>query len=246
MNKEKTPVKLFEGSYSYKNAGENYASEFFSVTFDQAVSEFRFQAEVLSRLKTGDHLKIICEFILDGLYNPMLMHVRRSIGPLRSEEVFTQQPASSSFTYKLIDQNQNLHEESIAINGKNFWRPPCACASYLFVQQRQIDFLGRRGYSIFCSPNEWDFSGLPSEQTVYAEFETPQDKPFMIKDKPLDALFCGLYDSDINQVSKEDSRPIIAYLSKYMSIPYNIQDGDTVIEIDKLIKADELEKLPRF
>lgn len=79
---------LFEGSYLYYEKEVNYCQESFKLVQFPDDQTYHLYSEVLSRIQTGEFLKILVRLELTSQHHPLFLRIEKSIGNKYAEETY--------------------------------------------------------------------------------------------------------------------------------------------------------------
>jgi hypothetical protein len=225
--------QLFEGKYRYLKDDQEYSEENFKIYHEEkAQGNFFINAELLSRVSTGEFLKIYIDYELTPHLEPLNLTIRRSLGRRQSVERFNVNHKEHLVKYMFRgDQSEGTHEK--VINGKFFISAPCMCTSMLMTMSKKIDPVHRTQYAIVTTNNIWSYEGPFAEKMVYVEQMQSEPVGLKINGKDLNSTLIHLYQHDKTAPVKEKGIPF--YLSKHMNMPYRARmDDNVVVEVEFL------------
>lgn len=222
---------LLEGSYLYYQKEVNYSQENFKLVHLPEAQSFHIYAEILSRIETGEFLKILVRYEMNQHFTPLFVRIEKSIGNKYAQEVYKIDTANQELHYS-FQNSQSTQEFSRNINAKHYLTSPAVSTSALFTLTRKFDATGRTPVVLISSENDWTYSGPPTEKVVYAEFKTRELADFKLHGNSLSAAHLCLYEFDASQTHTE--YPVELFLSKHYSVPYELVHGDQKIVIKNL------------
>lgn len=221
---------ILEGSYLYFQKEVNYSQENFKLVYLQESQTYQVYAEILSRIETGEFLKILVRYEMNQHFMPIMCRIEKSIGNKYAQEVYTIDTVNQDLLYT-FQNSQTTQEYKRTINAKHYLTSPAVSTSAMFTLTRKFDATGRTPIVLISSENDWTYSGPPTEKIVYGEFKT-RDADFKLNGNPLSASHLCLYEFDASQAHGET--PVDLYLSKHFSVPYELIQGDQKIVIKNL------------
>jgi hypothetical protein len=224
---------LLEGSYLYYQKEVNYSQENFKLVHLPEHQSFHVYAEILSRIETGEFLKILVRYEMNQQFLPVFVRVEKSIGNKYALESFKIDTTDQQLTY-IFQTSQNTQEFTKSINSKHYLTSPAVSTSAMFTLTKKFDATGRTPIVVVNSENEWTYASPPTEKIVYAEFKTREMADFKMNGNSLSAAHLCLYESDSAHSSVE--HPVDLFLSKHYAIPYQLVHGDQKIVIKNLKK----------
>jgi hypothetical protein len=225
--------KLIEGKYIYYMHESPYSEESFSVSKDDRVQgNYYFVADIHTRVKTGEFLKINIQYTLTSSFEPLNVRIERRLGDKKSIEEYDIDQKTSNVSY-IFSCDYDTKRYKKIVNGKFHFATPCFSLLMLMTHMKKIDSIHRTPYTIVTSNNIWDYEGPFSEEEVYVELQSLDPTMINVGGKDLKATHCKLLQVDENGTIATEGHDI--FLSKYFSIPYKGVFGeDLIIQIDKL------------
>ncbi len=225
--------KILEGKYNYFNEGHVYTEEIFHVERETGIQgNFFFNAEVLSRVKTGEFLKIYTEYEVNKNFDPVHVKITRQLGAQTSQEDFSIDLKTKVTHYKFTCDEKENRFEKILMSTPHI-AAPCFLTSMIMVNQKKIDPVQRTPYTLISSNNIWKYKGPFFEHETYLELEELEPQKIIIDGNELKATHCKLLQVDSNGSINSAGRDI--WLSKYYYIPYLAKfDKNLEIRIETL------------
>jgi hypothetical protein len=224
---------ILEGTYQYFEKDVNFSHENFKLVHDKDEQAYHIYAEVLSRIETGEFLKILVRYEMNTQFLPKFVRIEKSIGNKYAEETFDLDATNLELTYSFKSSHMS-QEFKRAISAKHYITSPAISTSAIFTLSKKFDATGRTPVIFVGSDNEWTYNGPPTEKMVYADYLSRDLPDFTLRGNPLSASLVGLYEFDASHAAQED--PVELYLSKHYNIPYKLHHGDLKVEISKLKK----------
>lgn len=227
--------KILEGSYTYLKQSKEYSLENFEVwkKKEGPYLTYLFQSEILSRVSTGEFLKIGVEYMVNHHFEPLQVRIVKTLGKDKTEEKYEIDPLSKevSYSFQLGDNEPSIYKKIIL--GKFQIATPAFLTSFLMIQSKKIDPMHRTQYEILTSDNAWSFEGPFREKTLYIELMNIEPVTIPVGKKEISAMWYNIFEHDQTSRVVEDGMPF--YISKYLGIPYKANFTDEVsIEISKL------------
>lgn len=225
--------KLLEGKYNYFQNGTHYCEEHFKVFREERKrGAFHFQAELLSRVHTGEFLKVYVDYQLAHNFEPMNVKIRRSLGGMKSLERYNVDLKDKKLRYSFSGPKGSKELED-SIGGRAHIVTPAFCSSMLMTEAHKIDPVHRTAYEVLGSANVWEYEGPYQESTLHIELVSLEPVTIEIHGKELQASHCSIHETDKFQNPGSKGYPV--YLSKHYQIPYLAELPDGIrIEIEKL------------
>ena len=224
---------LLEGSYLYYQKDVNYSQENFKLLHVPDAQSFHIYAEILSRIETGEFLKILVRYEMNQHFTPLFVRIEKSIGNKYAQEVYKVDLANGELQYT-FQNSQSTQEFSRSFNAKHYLTSPAVSTSAVFTLSRKFDATGRTPIVLLSSENEWTYAGPPTEKIVYAEFKARELSDFKLHGNTLSASHLCLYEFDARDAQVE--QPVDLFLSKHFSVPYEMVSGDMRVVIKNLKK----------
>lgn len=225
--------KLIEGKYNYYQNGQSYCEEHFKLFREEKKQgAYTFQVELLSRVETGEFLKVYVDYELNHAFEPKNLRVKRSLGGIKSAERFQVDLKDKKVKYTFTTNDETKEYEK-TLSGRFHISAPAFCTSMIMTQAYKIDPVHRTSYDVLSSSNLWTYEGPFEENTIYVELMSLDPKTITIHDKELQASLCNIFAQDKTAKSQGEGYPI--YLSKYYQIPYMAEFPDGIkVEIENL------------
>ncbi len=224
---------LLEGSFLLFEKEVNYAQENFKFSFNEDLQQYHLQAEIVSRVETGEFLKILVRYEMNHHYIPFSIRIEKSMGNFQATENFKIDTMEQELHYS-FEGESGVHEFKRAISAKHYLSAPAFSTSAFFTMTKKFDPNGRTPIIFISSSNEWEYVGPPEEKIVYGEFELRETTKFKIQDKELVANHLCIYEHNSTEHIEEE--PMNLYISKYHGIPYELIHGDQKIVAKTLKK----------
>lgn len=224
---------ILEGSYLYFQKDVNYSQESFKLVHIPEQQSYHIYSEILSRIETGEFLKILVRFEMNTHFVPYFVRIEKSIGNKYAQEVYKVDLTNLELTYT-FQNNQSTQEFRRSISAKHYLTSPAVCTSAIFTLTRKFDATGRTPVTVLSSDNEWTYEGPPTEKIIYAEFKARELSDFKLHGNPLAASHLCLYEVDSSHAGGEP--PVELFLSKHYSVPYQLIHGDQKVVIKNLKK----------
>lgn len=224
---------LLEGSYLYYQKDVNYSQENFKLVQLPESQSFHIYAEILSRIETGEFLKIITRYEMNQHFTPLFVRIEKSIGNKYALETYKLDTVTQEVDYT-FQNSQGSQEFRRPINFKHYLTAPAFSTAAMFTLSRKFDATGRTPVVLISSKNDWTYTAPPSEKVVYAEFTTRELLDFKLHGNNLSASHLCLYEHDSSHAIAET--PVELFLSKHYAIPYQLIHGDQKIVIKNLKK----------
>lgn len=225
---------LLEGSYLYFHKEVNYSQENFKLAAILETGEFHIYSEILSRLETGEFLKIVVRYEMNHNYMPLLVRVEKSISNKFALESFSVDYATQTLNY-IFQDAQGTKDFTKPYNTKHYLTSPAFATAAIFTLSKRFDATGRTPVTLISTSNEWKYESPPAEKLIYADYKSRETSDFSINNQSLSASHLLLFESESSPVSSSEA-PVELFISKHYSIPYQLIHGDQKIIIKQLKK----------
>lgn len=222
---------LLEGSYLYYQNDVNYSQENFKLVHLTDEQSYHVYAEILSRMETGEFLKILVRFEMNQQYVPQFMRIEKSIGNKYAQEVFKVDTSAQELHYT-FQNTQITQDYKRNITAKHHLASPAVSTSALFTLTKKFDASSRTPVILLGSDNEWGYLGPPTEKTIYAEYKNRDMVDFKLNNTSLPASHLCLYETDASHANSEGM--VDMFLSKHYAIPYQVVQGEHKIIVKNL------------
>lgn len=236
--------KIFEGSYTYLNEQKEYSQENFEIwkKSDGHYPTYLYQSEILSRVSTGEFLKVGVEYVVNHHFEPMHVHITKHLGTEKTDEKYDVDQITKEVSYSFQLNNLPTQTYQKIILGKFQIATPALVTSFLMIQSKKIDPMHRTQYELLTTNNAWSYEGPFQEKNVYVELMNIEALQIEVGKKKLNATWYNLFEHD--QTSKVSESGIPFYISKHLGIPYKaILSSNVVVQISKLKDLNQDKKI---
>lgn len=225
--------KIIEGKYNYFENETPYCEEHFKLfREDKPQGDYTFNAELLSRVETGEFLKVNVNYQLTYQFEPLSLRIKRSLGGKKSSERFTVDPKQKKISYVFSGPKEVKEYEKVVSAKVHIASPSFAC-SMLMTNHRKIDPVHRTPYEIISSPNIWEYEGPFQETTMHIELMKLDPMTINVHNQELQANYCHIFNQEKSKNPNDLGYPI--YISKHYQIPYlAVFSKELKVEIEKL------------
>lgn len=224
---------VLEGSYLYYQKEVNFSQEEFKLIHFPETGTHHIYAEILSRIETGEFLKIMVRYEMDKHFHPVFVRVEKTLGNRYAQEVFKFDVAAQELNYTF--QNSNSTQDfKRSLSAKHYLTSPSFATAAIFSLSKKFDATGRTAIALVNSQNEWTYAQPPEEKIIYAEFTTRELPDFRLNNTPLSASHLCLYEFDTASAAAE--APVEIFISKHFAIPYQMIHGDQKIVMKTMKK----------
>jgi hypothetical protein len=224
---------LFEGTYHYFQAGVNYAQENFKLVYNENLQVYHIYAEILSRVETGEFLKVLVRYEMNAHFVPYFVRIEKSIGNKYAQEVFKFDLTSQVLHYT-FQNAQDTQEFTKTFSPKHYLTSPAFSTATMFSLTKRFDATGRTPLVLIGTSNEWTYQGPPEEKMIYAEFKTREVQNFQLNGQALSASHLCLFEHDALLTTQEEAVDI--FVSKHYALPYQMLHGNQKIIVKHLKK----------
>ena len=224
---------LLEGSYLYYQKEVNFSQENFKLVHLPDSNHYHIYSEILSRLETGEFLKLLIRYEMTQSFTPSFLRIEKSIGNKYVMESFKYDLHSQELHYT-FQTPQATQEFKKPHSAKHYITSPAFATSSIFTLSRKFDATGRTPVTFVSSPNDWTYEGPPTDKMIWAEFKSRDLQDFKINNNTLSASHLLLYEQDSTHSIHES--PVEIFISKHYGIPYQLIHGDLKIVIKNLKK----------
>lgn len=235
-------IKILQGKYNYLNQNKLYSEENFRVYREEGrrVSHL-FKSEILSRVRTGEFLKIEVSYRVTKHFDPLSVKISRRMGQKESTELFEINPKDKNVHYSFSSAHEEYTSNKI-MSTRPHIATPAFLTSMMMTNQKRLDPVQRTSYSLINTENLWSYKGEPEERMVFAELQALEPQDIIVNKKPLKATHCKILHKN-QGLSSEAGQDI--FLSKHFNIPYlGIFTPDVEIRVDHMKSFDA--ELPSF
>lgn len=219
------PIKIYRGAYTYFSGENQYAEETFEVFKEPKDLSINFKSQILSRVSTGELLKIDVDYSVGKDWLPRTIHLTRSLGKQTINELYYYDNSRNVITYRFIDSDGNETTKTTSTPPRFHISTPATCSNFLFILTKKFDINGKNSYTLYSSTNHWSADHDLEQHSVTLYRNGPASDPLVVGKNVLQGdeyfLLPGVISSD--ETSK-DELPMKLYLSKYITIPYQIYD----------------------
>lgn len=224
---------VLEGSYLYYQNNVNYSQENFKLVHLADSKAYHIYAEILSRIETGEFLKIMVRYEMNHHFHPNFVRVEKSLGNRYAQEIFQHDLNEQQLKYTFKD-SKSSQEFTRPVSAKHYITSPAFSTAAIFTLTKKFDATGRTPVTFVSSSNEWAYEKPPEEKMVFAEFKTREVPDFKINNAPLSASHLCLYEFDTSSPNIE--APVEIFISKHYGIPYQLIHEDQKIVIKNMKK----------
>jgi hypothetical protein len=209
---------LFKGTYSYLKNGGEYSRENFEISKEEITNgNIYYQSEILTRVSTGEFLKVYVDYEVTAKYDPVMVKIVKSLGAKKTVEKYHFNDKSRTLYYTFEAEGKSNEAEKV-IQQKFQIMTPAFLTSMLPAMNKKVDLLGRTSMTIINSPNIWDWQGGFHENQLHMEIESTESVVLKIGENELNSTLIYIYEHEKGVVDGEQGVP--CYLSRHYGAPY--------------------------
>ncbi|MBF0205654.1 MAG: hypothetical protein HQK53_02070 [Oligoflexia bacterium] len=230
---------LLRGAYEYFSYKKVYSEENFLVYRNSKDSSLIFDSELLTRLDSGEFLKILLTYRLNKNWVPQEVLVDKQVGKKTSKEIFSMDFKKNILSYQFTNSDGYIKEVRLQVPPKYQIATYNTVTSFLFISSKKYDPTGKNFHNILVANNLLTYVLPPQMNYIVLEriSNTPQN--VRINDKNLKATIYKAYSQ--NSFEKKNEGPLEIFISKHYSIPYMIECNKNIkIQIKFLHEADNV------
>jgi hypothetical protein len=229
--------KLFEGTYQYFQNGQNYSQENFTVSKIEATQNVLFEAEIMSRVETGEFFKMKIAYVVSQFYAPQTVIVEKSLGEKIAKEVFDVDYTTQTLRYT-FKSSSSLETVERPFSSKHHIIAPCFLTAGLFTLTKKIDSTARTPVTFITTANEWEFHGPPVDKILWIELKAHDTEELLISGAPLTASKFEIHEEDALTGDVKPGAQL--WVSKHYGVPYQLVERDGAkIVVRKLKKLKQ-------
>lgn len=226
---------LLEGTYLYYDKNVNFSQENFKLLRLPEPQHYLVEAEILSRVETGEFLKVIVHYEMNNNFVPLDVRIEKSIGNKFVQESFKVDISAQELHY--VFKNAEGSQEFKRPHGsKHHLTSPAFSTSAMFTLTKRFDATGRTGINLVNSTNNWTYQNPPEDRLIFAEYKSRELIDYKLNNTPLSASHLCLYEHDSSHANHE--KPVEYFLSKHYGLPYQMVHGDFHIDVKHLKKIN--------
>jgi len=236
----KSRYKVFRGAYNYLRHGTIFSEETFEVFKERKEGTYAFEAEMHSRVATGQLLTIKVTYNVNKDYVPTFVLIEKFLGEDITKEIWTYDQRKTKLYYSFLDKSGEKTEVELSTTPKFHIATPCTCPSMLFLRSKKFDSTSKNVYQVWSSQNKWTFEHEPTIQGIAVKKISSTFETLVVDDQKLQVMEYQMTE-DVEEETSKKADPIILpyiriFLSKHVTIPYMVRDDDdgTKIQIKYL------------
>jgi hypothetical protein len=232
--------KIIEGKYNFFNNNQKYCEEFFKLYQDSGTqANYTFNSEILSRVETGEFLKIYVDYELSYQFEPINLRIKRSLGAKKSTERYAINAKDKTVQYQFSSKFGSGDDER-PVNGKFHLANPSFASSFAMTHHKKPDPVHRTPYLTLSSPNIWKYESSFRESMMHVEVVNSEPKTIKLRDgREVQAVHFKVFDED--KLSNPHGNGQDFFISKHFQIPYKAEFNNGLqveIETMKNLKVD--------
>ncbi|MBF0298066.1 MAG: hypothetical protein HQK51_05060 [Oligoflexia bacterium] len=227
---------IIKGAFEYIHNDRVFSEENFLVFRNTKDNSIIFDSELLTRLDTGEFLKVYVNYQINKDWVPIDVVIDKQAGKQVAQERFKMDIKRNVLSYQFAI-NKDKKEFKIQVPPKFQISTINTVTSFAFISSKKYDPTGKNFYNVLVSDNILDYRTPPKMNYVLMERIGTSIQKLKIKDKTLKAMLYKVYSQD--GFDNQTEPPITIWVSKYYSIPYLIEaHNDTKIQIKFLNEVD--------
>lgn len=225
--------KIIEGKYIYLQNGQAYSEENFYIERETIMNgHLIINTEVVSRVKTGEFLKVNTKYEVTHQFDPTRVTITRQLGAKKSVETYQINHRDKNYTYSFENGGRPKYFEKVITQLPHI-AAPSMVTSTLMTNQKKIDPVHKTPFTLISSNNIWEYEQEFQERELYIELLDLKPVQIMIEKNKLTASHCKMFQVDENGKIIDDNQEL--WLSKHYNIPYLAKFGKNLeIRIDTL------------
>ena len=224
---EMKPKKIYRGAFDYFREGTIYAQETFEVFKNKKNFTTHYSSELLSRVSTGELLKITVDYKVDKDFVPTTVKIHKLLGKDFCHETFKYSNKTSTLTY-IIESNEGKKKMTISSSPKFHITTPTATTSILYFLVKKFDGNSKNMYNSINTINEWSFKEAPKNGIIQMEKISVTSEEIKVGTASVQAVQYKVCNGDhANKEDKFNKKAPAArvFLSSHGAIPYIIEDS---------------------
>jgi|GEM_PF-411301 len=237
------PKKVIRGAFQYNLNGNIYCEENFEIYRDKKEMLITYFSESMSRVSTGELLKISVEYQVTKDYVPQKVIVKKDLGKEKVEEIFKFDSKKNILSYTFKNK-RSKHTQQVNTSPRFHVFTPSACTSILFFLSKKFDATSKNIYFVISSKNQWEYEHPVDSKMVALEKISLTSDTIKIGGQEVQAVHYKLIEDNKNEGAAKDAKPatIQVFLSRHYAVPYQLiaEDG-TIIQIKYLNNLDDEE-----
>ncbi len=227
---------ILDGSYTYFNKDVIYSQENFKLVSIKESQSVHLYSEILSRIETGEFLKILVRYEMNAMYIPTLVRIEKSLGSKFAFEVYKIDASAGELHYSF--QNSAMSQEfTRTFNTKHYIATPAFATSAIFNLTKKLDINQWTPVTLISTDNDWTYDGPPKEKVVYVEVRPKEKTDYLFEKQAVDTTILHLHENATREADQDT--PVEIILSKEHSIPYQMNFGDQKIVVKKFKKMND-------
>lgn len=220
--------KVYRGAYRYIKGNHVYSEETFDVYRDKKELTFTFISEAISRVSTGELLKIYTNYQVGKDFVPFNVQIKKELGKESSEEQFKLDDKKNILKY-VFKSKRNKEVVEINVPPRFHIATPTSCTSMLFFLSKKFDATSKNYYTVLQSNNKWDYESPIVSKSLGLERISLTSETIYINGTELQAVQYKVFEDSkgldsAGMMSPQKSMNV--YLSRYHAIPYSIKADD--------------------
>ena len=228
--------KVATGRYTYYSEDTPYSEERFEIQQTPLKDMTRYISTTITRLTTGELLKINCTYDVNIKWRPIKVIIKKSMGTKKVIESYSTDGIEGSLNYELQTE-LGKERDHVKTTGPYQIATPSIVTSFLCTQHRKVDPLSRTRYTLLFSQNDWKYEHELKEQHLYLESKYSEQDVVMVGDNQYPAKRCLMFQHDTVEAVEEI--PSTVFLGDKLGIPLLlVPEENNKIVLDSIIFHD--------
>ncbi len=229
---------LLKGSYDYRNNDNIYCQEKFQVQRNLSELTTEFVSESLSRVSTGEMLKIKVNYTIGKDWIPKSVMIDRSLGINHVIETFECNQRTNKLQYTFMDIAEKKVDEYETSTPPRFHiSTPTVASGFLFIMSKKFDNTGDNNYTLIGSSNRWEFVDKLIQKNIAMRKLDHLDENIKVEGANFQGTWYRIRSVEntdefsVANIESSEHDYVEIMLSKYITIPLSIKqpDGTTIV-----------------
>jgi hypothetical protein len=227
---------ILRGEYEYLSHKKVYSQENFFVLKNAKDSSLIFDSEVLTRLDSGEFLKVYLTYQVNKTWVPIDVFIEKKVGKQVSQEKYKMDIKKNVLTYQFI-MNNEIKECRLQVPPKYQIATYNSVTSFLFISSKKYDPTGKNYHNILVTNNLLTYLAPPQMNYIVLERVSTTPQNIKLNDKSVKATIYNVFSQSGHEKKNED--PLAVSISRHMSIPYLIDAPKNIkVQIKFLNEVD--------
>lgn len=234
---------VLKGQYEYLYQKKTYSEEIFNVYKNNKDSSVIFDSELLTRLDSGEFLKVSIFYQVNKNWIPIQVDIKKQVGRQISDEKYRMDLKKNILNYQFIS-GENVEEVKIQVPPKFQISTYNTVTSFLFIASKKYDSTGKNYHNLLITSNLLSYSGPPQMNYIVLDRVSTTPQQIRINEKVLKAIAYRVHGQEGYEKKNED--PIRVYISRHFSIPYLVEGLNGIKVQIKFLTEVEASNLADF